>query len=150
MLKVCVRVAAVIWFCWLWLGVASADDPKPGSAITTVGDHKLFDGKLSVSVSEKEGNLTYRITHPVKAGKNTISPAKDLKKENAVWVIFAESPNKVWIYWDSVLTRYEYKVTERGTESSSAVFTGEAILKSAPKAVLDRLPKQVVDKLKGK
>jgi hypothetical protein len=128
---------------------AWAEAPKPARAITRPGEYKLFDGKLAVKVTEAKGKLTYRITRVQKGGAVTLSPPKDLPAKGAVWVIFPASADDVWIFWGSFLGRCEHSVTrEGGNNFKSTVITGSAILKRAPKAVLEKLPREVVAKLK--
>jgi hypothetical protein len=135
---------------YLETGIAAADDPKPLRAITTLGDHRLFDGKLTVKVFEKDGKLTFRITRIGRWNTGTISPATDVKKDGAAWVFVADSPDSFWGYWDGRLVKWEFEDTDDGGKSTSTVVTGRAILKQAPRAVLDNLPRELLDKLKSK
>jgi hypothetical protein len=122
--------------------------------ITTVGEHKLFDGNLTVKVYEEGGKLTMDVTHRLKGqGSFTHSLPKVLGKEGAFWLIYAQTPNKVWyfLYPNTVpLMLWEVAETERGLTDSTTGFGPGDVLKNAPRSVRDALPKEVLEKFKSK
>src|SRR5262245_47080612 len=128
-------VLLLVALVWLPTAVSAADDPQAPRAITTLGEHKLFDGKLTVKASEQDGKLTYRITRIGRWGTETLNTATDVTKEGAVWVIVAESPDKFWVFWNGALNKWEFADSDQGRNSTCKVTTGPAILKEAPKAV---------------
>src|SRR5262245_24686669 len=125
-------------------------EDKASGAITAVGEKKLFDGKLNVAVTESDGKLDFRITRNLKQGNTTLSPPHLLKKEGGIWVIFPESADRIWFFWDSTLFRWDLELTDQEAKTTSKSFNGKKAVENAPKAVLERLQKDLVEKLKGK
>jgi hypothetical protein len=118
--------------------------------ITTVGTHRLYEGKLMLIVHEEKGGLNYRVTRvrekgPVK--QEGVGPKEPFIKNGADWFAVAESADIVWIFdGQAVLNRVEFK-EEGGTRTTDSVVAPE-IVKLAPKAVRDRLPKSFLEKSK--
>jgi hypothetical protein len=132
-------------------GTIPAEENDKAAVISKMGDHELFDGKLAVKVYEDKGKLTLDVAHRLKNKSFfTHSMPQALAKEGSFWLIYAETPNKVWyfLYPSSVpLVRWEITETERGVSDSTAAFGPGDALKNAPKVLRNALPQAVIDKL---
>jgi hypothetical protein len=121
-----------------------ASDPKKDEIITKFGEYKPFDGKLSLTVSEKDGKLSLAATHSSKP-KNTVTTFLP-SKEGAFWLVYPETATKIWFFREPDAVSLEF--TEQGSNTST--YTGASVLKEVPRAVIDALPKEVRERLKGK
>jgi hypothetical protein len=110
--------------------------------ITKPGEYMLFNGKLTLRVSEENGELSTKIIFSPKKSVTFSGPAE----KRRFWLVYPESATKFWFFQEPNLSRYEE--TEHG--SHSVRWGPDGVMKNAPKAVLDALPKAVLDKLKGK
>ncbi len=110
----------------------------------------MFQDKLTVKVAEEKGTLTFQLARAIKDGSVTDTLHPGVKLAGTVWAVFPESADKVWVFYDSYLYRWEFEATALGHNSSSKVFFGDNAVKNAPEALLKVLPKEHVEKLKGK
>ena len=122
-------------------GFASGADQKKGAIITEFGEYKPFNGKLTLKVSEGDGQLTLSIT-PSSGSHRTFALNLPTKK-GAFWLVYPEAVNKVWFFRDPALLEW----TEQGNTNTA---TGHSDLERAPKALLDALPKDVRQRLQRK
>jgi hypothetical protein len=131
----------VVGLCWLSGGVTPAQGKKP-SVITSLGEHKLFDGKLIVKAVEGDGKLTITAIFGEKDSVATSWPTM----KGVFWLVYPETAKTLWYFRDPHLVRFER--TPQGSFTTN--FTGKDVAKKAPKAVVNALPKAVLDKLNGK
>jgi hypothetical protein len=125
-------------------GLAALNAQKTGKVITQVGEHRLFDGKRILKVSEENGKLAITVVFV-----ESSFPSKKtsfLTKKGTFWLVFPETENKFWFFHDLDLVRFE--LTDQGINTTN--FEGKDVLKNAPKAVQSSFPKQVIDRLKSK
>lgn len=144
---------------------ARAGGKKSPAPITKPGEYKLYDGKVVVKVLEENGLLDFEIKITFNADYNTtIRADKKLKKEDAVWVIHAESSTKVRFLWGPaqrqkeravvsfMISSHEVKEVKGATGHLSEHFfvPAENVIASLPTVMAEALPKESVEKLKGK
>jgi hypothetical protein len=143
--------AVVLLIAWYLSGaIVPAGEQKKSKVITKTGQYTLFDGKVILKVSDAEGKLTASTTHTLK-NNNTLTAGTSLpSNKGAFWLVYPETPNKLWLFREPDLMRTEWKETKQGPITYTTAFGGQNVLKVAPKALLDALPQEVLDKLKGK
>jgi hypothetical protein len=139
---------------------AQGGDKKSPAPITKPGDYTLHDGNVLVKVIEEKGLLSYDVRITVaKDSFSSLVLDKKLKKQNAVWVIYAESSKSVWVFWGDgsgavPWTLHRLHVIEKDgvpkakTDSKFEKTPAPAIA-AMPKAMADALPKEFVEKYKG-
>ena len=123
-------------------GLVSGRDQEKSNVITKFGEYELFNGKLSVKVSEADENLSVRMT-PSSLPKRTFTLNLPSKK-GAFWLVYPESANRIWFFRDPDLLEGEL------TDENTSTVRGHASLKKAPKALLDALPEDVRQRLGSK
>jgi hypothetical protein len=118
-----------------------ADVVKPGGVITKFGPYETSDGKLALKILGADGRLILTVTKPKSNVIVNLPP-----RQGAFWLVYPESPNKVWLFRAPDLV--EWEVT--GPGAGARTYTGPGVLKAAPKTLLEALPKEVLEKLKSK
>jgi hypothetical protein len=108
------------------------DEPK---FITSPGTFEVFGGQLTVAVVETaDGEINYTVTR----GTSTAGPTDPLIRKDSAWLIYAASPDAVWMH-DGEENVLLIELSDEGTK-----FTGIGVvpdlLQRAPPPFLDRLP----------
>jgi hypothetical protein len=139
MSKWCFVVGPVL----LWGASGGAADEKKVETITKFGEHRVFDGKLVLKVSEDDGKLTLAMQFAAKPDARYSTSL--VREKGAFWAVYPESPRKVWLLQGKTLV--EFELTDGG--SNTTAISAPDVLKRAPKALLDALPKEVREGLGG-
>jgi len=117
--------------------------------VNTVGTHNFYGGKLTVTVSDDEGGLNYRITRvhdEDPARVLSFGPMEPFFKDRDHWFVCMESVDSVWVFdGRDMLTWVEF---QDGTVTEKDSVAVPAIVKRAPEAVRDRLPQSFLERFK--
>jgi predicted methyltransferase len=144
------RTAAVAFSICLAGVLVYAAEPDKKEVITSVGKQSVSNGKLMISVAEEKGDLVFQLVRAVSGGKATEILNPKLKAKGAVWAVYPENADRVWVFYADSLYRWEFEENPTGHRSSGKVFTGDEAIKNAPEKLLKALPGEHVQKLKGK
>ena len=128
---------------------ATADGKKPAELITKAGTHKLYDGKLVVTVTEGVTGTQYKFTRPFGDGRliGYGSAKKDAIKKGTDWFIYPASAEKVWVFTGTELLQVAISYEGTVVKGASVV---PAIVKAAPELVRKRLPDEFKKKYPDK
>jgi hypothetical protein len=115
--------------------------------ITSVGTHRLKDGKLTLEIREEQDRLNYHITRDFDDGavtKVSFAPAEPFLHSGTDWFAFIESDNVVWVFnGQDVLHCADFK---DGSYAIIDSIVRPDIFTEAPGAVRDRLPPSFLEK----
>ena len=142
------------------VGFEVADDYYP-AFITATGTYKLFDGRLSIKVSEKGEMLHHEFTERfeskgiLKGGEEPVFPKLPDMKKNANWFIYPVHASETWIYhgdddlWIYTQPDFDGKTWNPSNHNFFKITPERCRKTKIPKEVLDRLPEKVKAGLKG-
>jgi hypothetical protein len=111
-----------------------------GKAIDVPGTFDCFDRHLIVKV---EHARAHRLNCTVGNNKASIGPSEAPFDESAPWIIFPETPGKVWVY-DGAKDITLVEVFDDGGSKFTSSQIVPGVLKSAPAQFISRLPADVV------
>ena len=110
----------------------SHDEPQ---SITSTGTFTVFGGQMSVTVVETQDD---RINYTVTRGTRTAAPTDPLIRKGSPWLIYAASPDAVWMH-DGETNVLLIEFSDEGSKFTSIGVVPD-LLQRAPTAFLDRLP----------
>ena len=122
-------------------GCSNASGPDYGGAlIAAPGTFACFGNQLVVNVVHETGRLNYRIAN----SRASAGPAHAAIEETSAWVIFPESPQRVWVYDGARDVTLIEIYSDGGSKFTSSQIVPD-LLPRAPAEFLDRLPAEFAD-----
>lgn len=116
----------------------ASSPPDEANFITSTGTFKVLGGQLAVTVVEtQDGGINYTVTR----GTSTAGPAEPLIRKGRPWLIYAASPDAVWMH-DGEANVLLIELSEEGSKFTSSSVVPD-LLQRAPPAFLDRLPSKM-------
>ena len=112
-----------------------------GRLIEAPGTYKCFNDQLAVNVVHAPGS---KINYTVGNKKAAAGPATAAIDESVPWVIFPESPARVWIY-DGAKDVTLIEIDETGGSKFTSSQVVPDVLKRAPAELVRHLPAKVID-----
>ncbi len=107
--------------------------------IDVPGTYECFDRQTIIKVWEAPKD---RIQYRLARGKAEFGPAEPALRKAANWIIYAESPETVWVFdGDRELTRVDCKIDGGAKFTSSQIVP--SLINEAPIALRDRLSASV-------
>ena len=115
-----------------------SDLSKPdygGALIAAPGTFACFGNQIVVKVEHETGLLNYRIAN----SRASAGPAQAAIEESSAWVIFPESPQRVWVFDGARDVTLIEIYPDGGSKFTSSQVVSD-LLQRAPAELVDRLP----------
>jgi hypothetical protein len=142
------------------VGLEVGDDYRP-TFLTKSGTYNLFDGKLTIKVSEIGDVVRHEFAEKsrskgiLKDDEKPVFPRLPDMKKDARWFIYPVHASEIWIYhgdddlWIYAQPDFDGKAWNPSNHNFFKMTSLKYQTTRVPQAVLDRLPEPLKKKLKG-